>query len=578
MVRHVSEDDRAKRRMGDATKGRIADLASGWDVPPDAKPAPPTPPPPSAPPEGSPPPAAVSGEIEPGRKKPRTMPPPPPGSPLRAAADRGTGPATAIPVPPIDSAPPLPPPPRAKPASKPPPLPPPKSGTGNHPALPPPMPIGDEAEATIPDSSLVPPVPSGDVFGAQATVKTDAPAELLRQAVATPIPGGSGPRSDPSSASTSPFERADPTNTSNERDDATVLATGRPQLTASLKLRNEVTLPRKRGLGGDVRYVITVLFGVRRARRESVVVEAELRQKLAARKERLIALGRAAVVTEKFDHPALSQARAKLATIEEERSQYAGQVAGADSETAQVARDRETRAKRVVEQITALQGDLAKIATKIKPLEAAAAAARQKASTLRFQLKQIEAQIKETEASLVSVKAAKQDRSAIQAEIATLKADRALIARDEPVIAGEIDEIAPRIAELEALREGAQKKIDELQETETIEQRRATDLLAAIAAKRKVVASAQADAEAARDKALFALAERLIIDRPAQLARAFEPIDELDLAIAEKERRVMELRELLGSVDKAKLARGLAVLVFFVVAAIAGAILAIVYT
>src|SRR5262249_12191986 len=60
----VPDDDRKLRRLGDETKGRIADLASGWSVEPKPDPAP-APEPPAA------------------RKKPRTVPPPPPGSVAR---------------------------------------------------------------------------------------------------------------------------------------------------------------------------------------------------------------------------------------------------------------------------------------------------------------------------------------------------------------------------------------------------------------------------------------------------------------------------------------------------------------
>ena len=85
----------------------------------------------------------------------------------------------------------------------------------------------------------------------------------------------------------------------------------------------------------------------------------------------------------------------------------------------------------------------------------------------------------------------------------------------------------------------------------------------------------QCEAEAARDKALYGLAVRLLIDRPTQLGRAFEPIDDLDLSIATQERRAMELRELLGSVDRRAMARGIIVMIMILGAAVAGVILAL---
>src|SRR3990167_4339264 len=67
----VADDDRTRRRLGDETKSRIADLASGWSV--DS--------PPSEP-------AAAPDVTEPPRKKQRTIPPPAPGSSERQAFEQ----------------------------------------------------------------------------------------------------------------------------------------------------------------------------------------------------------------------------------------------------------------------------------------------------------------------------------------------------------------------------------------------------------------------------------------------------------------------------------------------------------
>ncbi|MDB4958736.1 MAG: hypothetical protein JWO36_6305, partial [Myxococcales bacterium] len=70
MVGPVPDDDK-RRRLGDETKSRIADLSSGWTVE-SAEPG--------ATPDIEPAPAAP-------RKRPRTMPPPPPGSAERKALE-----------------------------------------------------------------------------------------------------------------------------------------------------------------------------------------------------------------------------------------------------------------------------------------------------------------------------------------------------------------------------------------------------------------------------------------------------------------------------------------------------------
>src|SRR5207344_609709 len=107
----------------------------------------------------------------------------------------------------------------------------------------------------------------------------------------------------------------------------------------------------------------------------------------------------------------------------------------------------------------------------------------------------------------------------------------------------------PRVAALEASRGEAERQRAELETDEHDDQRRVEELLAAIGAKRKVVDRAAADAEALRDKILFKLGERLYVDRPAGVTAELAPIDEIDLELGSADRRMMELREILASVD-----------------------------
>jgi hypothetical protein len=647
-------DDRSRRRMGDATKGRIADLASGWEVPPEAKgaAAEPAPPPVKVPPQ-----PAVAGELP--RPKSRTSPPPPPGSPMRTKPPTESVPTldpVALPLPaPPTSSPPSPPPARKKPPSKPPAPPPPRG-------RPAPAPVGDEDELTRPadpPAGLGPPPalgasgfaseqrasvkpdpqkgvmkrildatpipgpemrhpggqasapahrPSSPGFDApQATVVDDAPAGLRPDPPAAVVAGPRGVRGDatvvptgedgerpvwhgdPSQISTSPFERGDPTGVTKDSDsdaaepevrgDQTQAQVHAQQaalnLTQAISLRDGVTLPRRRGVLGDVRYVFTVLFGVRRAKREAVTVGAAIARQLAERKERLVALGRAAIVSERFDHPALTAARERLAEIEEERSKHAGSVAAAEEELEHVRRERAKRAAQYAADVAALESDLASIAGKLAPLQKESVVARRRAGDLAEQLKRIDSKIRKTEGLLTNIQTKKEDRAAVLAEVATFKADRLAIQRDAPAISAELDRLAPKMASLEAKTHDAQAKLVDLKEEELVDQKRAEELVAAIEAKRKVVMRSQTDAEKTRDKALHGLAERLLVDRPSQLGRAFEPIDELDLQIATSERRAMELRELLSSVDRGAMARGIAVMVVIVGAAAAGVVLAL---
>jgi hypothetical protein len=548
----VPDDDRKRRRVGDETQGRIADLASGWNVEPAA----------AAEPASAPAPAS--------RKKPRTVPPPPPGSPERKALEQAIvetkGPEVA---------------PRPKLPTTPPPIPAAalrKGGTGPHAALPgapsAPVPrvivdssIPHESGRAAPPSKLA--VPVGEFDGgrdpktddklrqsyAHATIKRDVANALL--GIADPPDRPADPSA--SGLATAPFARGDPT-AQGERDDATTIEppsaiprgpTGR--------LRTIAALRRKRGLVGDIYYVSTALLGMRRLGRELAALEARQQVRQTSRRHHLITLGRTAVSTDAFDHAALAKAREALQAVEEERSQHAGQVAAADAELDRVRHDREVSGKHRTASASALVAELAELAKQLEPLEKEAAIARKRAGEVQDALKRIDRKLAETEALLVSIKGEKLERSAVMAELATLKADRAAVLRDEPEIAAELDALNPRIAAIEASRTEAQRKQHELEQAESEEHKRTAELLDAIGAKRKVVDRAAGDAEAARDRVLFQLGEQLYVDRPPPLTAQLAPIDEIDLELGESERRVMELREILSNVDKAKLARGAAV-------------------
>ena len=421
----------------------------------------------------------------------------------------------------------------------------------------------------------------GAVHG-QSTIKRDAASALLgvpEQPETTVRPQPIGVllhetaehlvRRDPGSdtPATSPFERGDPTT-----NDAASQRVALPQTSPNSKLRNAATLRRKRGIGGDVRYVFTVLFGVRRARQELDDLEQKQQVRQASRRRHLITLGRTAAVADGFDHPALTKAREQLGDVEEERAQHTGAVAAADQELARVKRDRETKLVAYTGNLAAFNAELADLAKKQEPLEKEVGAIKKRAAELRDALARIDAKIATAQASLVSVKGGKVDPASVQAEIATLKADRKAVERDEPVIAGELDARDPRIAAIEAARAEAQRRLAETETNEQADRRRTAELLEAIGAKRKVVDRASADSETLRDKILFELGERLNVDRPRDLATLLSPIDEIDMDLGGADRRLMELREIIGSVDRWKLFRGWAVIV--VVLAAVGAFVA----
>ena len=393
------------------------------------------------------------------------------------------------------------------------------------------------------------------------TVVRAPSVEILLGESAAQITRGDPTNIDPQTAK---FERGDPTL---GPDATSIEPPGAGTTGPGGKLRTQASLRRQRGIGGDVRYVATAVFGVRRARRELGELEHQqaIRQKSRAR--HLLTLGRSAVSAESYDHPALSKAREALGIVEDERAQHTSTVAAADSELMRVRTDRADKAKAYAAAISSIDADLTDITKKLEPLEKEVTVTARKAAELHDSLRRIDSQIAATEASKVNVKKEKLDPAQIQAELATLKADRLAVERDEPKIAAELDALNPRLAALESRRIEARKRRIELENDEKKDQGRAQELLAAIGAKRVVVDRAAADAEAMRDKILLELGDRIYVDRPPNMQFELTPIDAIDVELGSTDRRLMELREIIGSVDKAKLARGIAVIILALAAA-----------
>ncbi len=399
----------------------------------------------------------------------------------------------------------------------------------------------------------------------QTVVKSPS-VEVLLQETAEVL------RNDPTkleAPETSKFERGDPTL---GPGDPTIASMG--TLASTGTLRAQAALRRKRGIGGDVRYVVTVLFGVRKARQELAELEARQELRQQSRRRHLITLGRAAATLEGFDHPALGPARESLVAVEEERSRHTAGVSAADDELKRVRRDRETTQKEHAEELAKLDVELAETAKKLEPLEKQVAAIGKRADDLKQALRKLDNKIANTEMSQHQVAGAR-ERAAIQADIATLKADRIAVQRDEPKLAAELDALNPRIAKLESRRAEIKKRKSEIDTSEIDDTRRCDELLAAIGAKRKVVDRAASDAEALRDKILFELGERLYVDHPSDLGPQLSPIDVIDVELGTGDRRQMELKEIISSVDRAKLFRGIAVIALAGLAVAAGVLLAL---
>jgi len=526
----------------------------------------------------------------PARSGTRTSPPPPPGArptgpaavaPGGAASSSGaipkssaSGPIFQLPQPPGPQAPsitdrlPLPanaPEAPPRPVSTPPrPAPPLRAGRA---AIVP----DDSGLETVPDDDLVRTpsprraVPLGQLDASQqATLVRDPTNALLGIGDRPPPAAQDAGRGDPTTIdpATRPFGRGDPST-------GVELAPARRPTSSAVapggRLRTIAQLRRRRGVGGDMRYVLTAILGLRRARREIAELDAKQGLLQQSRRRHLVTLGRTAVTADGFDHAALLEARGQLDRIEEERARHAGQVTAADAELQRVTRDREAKAGQHATELAAIDADLAELAKKLEPLEKEVASVTRRAADLREAMRRVDEKIAHAEAALI---AAEDDakRDAIQAEIASLKADRKSYQKDEPELAGALDTLQPRIAKLEAARSEARRRRVEIEQSEREDQRRTEELLAAIGAKRVVVDRAAADAEALRDKILFELGERLYVDRPTSMSPELSPIDAIDVELGTLDRRTMELREVLQSVDRMKIARGIALWILLLTA------------
>jgi hypothetical protein len=321
-------------------------------------------------------------------------------------------------------------------------------------------------------------------------------------------------------------------------------------------LRVLPTLPRRRGVLGDVLYVHTAVFGVAGSRRELATVEKKLAVEKKERERRLIEIARQALADGELDSRTLEGGRDELLTLEEKRSRRAGAIAAVDEEIATLEREREEERARSRRTLDALKREIHTIEEKLEPLERKAQIARRKANRLRDQLRELDRRIEREEASLPG-QAARDRGAEVEANIASMRADRGEVAREEPVIAAELDDLEPAIASLTSARADAQGKVRKLESDEEADVVRTAEKLTAARARRAVEERARAELERDQEQALRSLGERLNVERPRDLLLRLKPIEEHEVAIATLERRRVELGELVAGVDRWAFARGL---------------------
>ena len=141
-------------------------------------------------------------------------------------------------------------------------------------------------------------------------------------------------------------------------------------------------------------------------------------------------------------------------------------------------------------------------------------------------------------------------------------------------MAAEIDQLEPAIAGLLAASADHRAAALRLEQRERDGVARTQEKVAAVAARRVVDERAEAELAQAQEDTLRALGERLAVDRPAALAGRLRGIDEHEVAIATLERRQLELTELVRSVDRWAVVRGVAWVMLLAAGIMAALILA----
>jgi len=313
-----------------------------------------------------------------------------------------------------------------------------------------------------------------------------------------------------------------------------------------LGFRAPATLRRKRGIYGDAVYVKSVLFGVAADRRKLQLrgrAVADLRQR---RGEALAELARAALAGDTCS----ARDRDRFVELEEERSQLAGVVAATDAEIATANTNGAAELVACEARVAEAQTRLKELGKELAPIERELANARRRAADLHGKVKTLENQIREREGATAAAE--------VEAEVAALRADLDDLKGEQPGLAAELARLEPERAKVSDAIEDAKGELERAKDDVRTATERTAEMIAALQARRTVEARRLAEAEAARDAALVGIGETVAVDRPDGLESRLEVVDRLDAELEAEGRAVLELEERLSAIDRAKLARGVA--------------------
>ena len=343
------------------------------------------------------------------------------------------------------------------------------------------------------------------------------------------------------------------------------------------------SLARKPGIPGDVSYVVSAIVGIRKARAEIRTLDARGALRRTSRDHHLVTLGRSALAlgdnpgfapsggARSADHEraAVDKAREAVHANEVDRARHVAAVRAAEAELERIRRARDESVKAHREDLATCDAEIAEFTKKLRPLVGAVAVNHRRAVDLDYQMRRIANRIAATEAKLGAV-AGGIDPAALRAEIAALRADRQSVQRDEAKLTAEIGELDPQVAALRTQLRDAHQRRRELIANDAEHQSKTTELLDAVGARRRVDERAATETEVTRDKILRELGERMCAARSVVLTAQIAPIDQIDAEIADDDRRIGKLDDLIASFDRMKFARGVVEIALAVSAVVAG--------
>lgn len=342
-----------------------------------------------------------------------------------------------------------------------------------------------------------------------------------------------------------------------------------PELPRPATLRSAAQLPRYHGWFGDVRYVFTVSFGATRTRRELARLAAAKFQRNVARQRAFVALGSRAIASDAND-PAIALARTAtenaMAQARKAEQELRENEKARSAATAVLHEARSTAAA----DIATHRAQVVEYTAKLGPVEKEFNAARRAAADLKHEMARFEQRIAAAEVTLAAGRADPTARAKLQAECEQLRQQLAVVASEEAPIATKLDGLTPRVAGLQAELARATAAISAAQAKEQAANERAAEQLAALDAQKKVLTRAAAEATTVDTELREALGEHLWLD--VQWHATMPELTELEIQGAEADRHEMELRELLATIDRWKLARGLAALLGFSALVAGGAV------